>query len=125
MAVDGELQERIVEIAAFEGETAIITAGLQTGDEVLTTRITEVSAGLRVRKEGEATPPRGEGRPNAPNVEGKPVAEGAAPQGRPSREEMTAILKANDMTREAFSAMPQAERRTLIAQHRASAKAEN
>lgn len=109
IAVDGMLEERKVEIAAFEGENAIITAGLQTGDEVLVTRITEVSAGLRVQTETEANAPR----------------EDDAPRGRPSPDEVAAILKSNDMTRDAFRALPQDERRALVAQHRASSREAN
>jgi len=52
--VDGKLEKREVSIAAFEGERAIISSGLKDGDEVLVTRITEVSEGLRVRREDEA-----------------------------------------------------------------------
>ncbi len=56
---NGELVERKVTIAAYDGETALIAAGLGEGEEVLLTRIAEVSAGLKVRKEGEAAPPTG------------------------------------------------------------------
>ena len=55
--VGGKLVENKVTIAAFDGEQVLITAGLKAGDEVLTTRITEVSAGLNVRREGDPIKP--------------------------------------------------------------------
>ncbi len=57
-AIDGALQAVHVDVLAFEGESAIVSGPLTNGDEILTTRITEVSNGLAVRKEGEAEPPR-------------------------------------------------------------------
>ncbi|EFL89179.1 efflux RND transporter periplasmic adaptor subunit [Ahrensia sp. R2A130] len=123
IAVEGVLEERTVEIAAFEGENAIVTAGLKPGDEVLITRITEVSAGLNVRKEGDVDPPRGQDRPES--GEGRPTASIDTPQGRPSPEEVAAIVKANDMTRDDFRALPPPERRAMIAKYRASDKVEN
>ncbi|MEM8748703.1 MAG: efflux RND transporter periplasmic adaptor subunit [Pseudomonadota bacterium] len=65
VAVDGKLVERKVEIAAFENENVIISSGLEPGDEVLTTRITEVSEGLSVRREGDPVPPRNTARETA------------------------------------------------------------
>ena len=61
VAVDGKLEERAVEIAAFDDDRVLVRAGLEEGDRVLTTRITEVSAGLNVREEGEAAPAEGKG----------------------------------------------------------------
>jgi RND family efflux transporter MFP subunit len=62
--IDGKLQERVVEVAAFDGEEAIIASGLEAGDEVLITRITEVSEGLLVRREGEEPPAHSAGEPD-------------------------------------------------------------
>lgn len=62
VALDGELVERVVDVVAYDGEEAIIGSGLNTGDEVLITRITEVAAGLAVRREGEAEPQRNKPR---------------------------------------------------------------
>ena len=100
--VDGKLVENKVNVAAFDGETAIISSGLKPDDKVLATRITEVSAGLNVRREGEASK-------NPPT-----------PRGRPSPEEIAKILKANNLTAEEFRAMPVPERRKLIQAHRAA-----
>jgi RND family efflux transporter MFP subunit len=50
---DGVLVERQVEIAAFDGDYVLVSSGLQENDEVLVTRISEISAGLKVRKEGD------------------------------------------------------------------------
>ncbi len=52
--VDGKLEKRTVTIVAYEGENALVSDGLKSGEEVLVTRITEVSEGLRVRREDEA-----------------------------------------------------------------------
>ncbi len=98
--VDGKLVENKVTIAAFEGEKVLISSGLKPGDEVLTTRITEVSAGLNVRRESDPVKPR--------------EPQGAAGQGRPSREDMRKILIANSIRLEEFRKLPQDERRAMI-----------
>ena len=54
VAVDGALQERIVQVAAHDGEDVLIAAGLENGDEVLVTRISEISPGLKVQTEDQA-----------------------------------------------------------------------
>ena len=54
--VDGKLEERAVEVAAFDDDRVFVRGGLEEGDRVLTTRITEVSAGLNVREEGAVAP---------------------------------------------------------------------
>ncbi|MEL6744073.1 MAG: efflux RND transporter periplasmic adaptor subunit [Pseudomonadota bacterium] len=51
---DGKLKGRSVTVASFDGETALISAGLEEGEQVLVTRITEVSDGLNVRTEEQA-----------------------------------------------------------------------
>ncbi|MDD9909096.1 MAG: efflux RND transporter periplasmic adaptor subunit [Ahrensia sp.] len=104
--VDDKLVENRVEIAAFENEQILISEGLKPGDEVLVTRITEVSAGLNIRREGDPIPSRDASPANSQNAE--------AGQGRPSREEMQRILAANNMDIAAFRALPQGERRMLI-----------
>lgn len=59
--VDGKLEERKVNISAYDGDTVLVSNGIENGDEVLVTRISEISTGLRVRKEGE--PANGTGGP--------------------------------------------------------------
>lgn len=54
VAKDGKLESRKITVASFNGETALISAGLNDGEQVLATRITEVSDGLNVRTEAEA-----------------------------------------------------------------------
>lgn len=54
VVVDGKLQQRKVDVAAFDIDRVIIRDGLASGDEVLVTRITEVSEGLSVRTEEQA-----------------------------------------------------------------------
>ncbi|MFD0917056.1 efflux RND transporter periplasmic adaptor subunit [Pseudahrensia aquimaris] len=112
VAVDGKLEERKVDVAAYEGEDAIIATGVNEGDQILTTRITEVSAGLAVRTEEEANAPQ------PPREEGAPSADGGPPTGRPTREEIAKLLDDNKMSREQFQAMPQDERRKLIREWR-------
>lgn len=110
--VDGKLEKRDITIAAYENENALVSNGLGKDDQVLVTRITEVSEGLAVRLEGEK--PANTGRPA--NREGTP----AAATGRPSREEVAAILKSNSLTLEAWRALPNPEKRKLIVAHRAA-----
>ncbi len=114
---DDKLVERRVTVAAFDGEDAIISTGLANGDEVLVTRITEVSEGLAVRKEGD--PPANRRPTPASESESDGPAVSRAPSGRPSREEVQAILASNNLTREQFRALSQDERRALIVKHRA------
>ncbi len=54
---EGKLTRREVEIAAFDGEFALIRSGISANERVLTTRIAEVGAGLNVRESGSAPPP--------------------------------------------------------------------
>lgn len=68
--VDGVLVENIVDVAVYDGDTALVSRGLKEGDKVLTTRITEVSAGLSVRREGDPVPPRGRGDGEPPAAPG-------------------------------------------------------
>ena len=57
--VDGKLEGRTVEVAAFADDRVLVRSGIEPGDRVLTTRITEVGEGLSVREEGEV---RAEGK---------------------------------------------------------------
>jgi multidrug efflux pump subunit AcrA (membrane-fusion protein) len=52
---NGELVARTVTIAAYDGDYVIISEGLKPGEEVLVTRISEISEGLKVRKEGDSS----------------------------------------------------------------------
>lgn len=54
VAVDGALQERIVRVSAHDGEDVLIAEGLEDGDEVLVTRISEIGPGLKVQTEDQA-----------------------------------------------------------------------
>ena len=56
VAVDNKLQARPVEVAAFADGQVLVRDGVEAGERVLTTRITEVSEGLNVREEGEPRP---------------------------------------------------------------------
>ena len=56
--VDGVLVENVVQIVGYDGDKALVSSGLQGGDKVLSTRITEVSPGLSVRREGDPAPER-------------------------------------------------------------------
>ncbi len=70
---EGELAERKVSLAAFDGDSVLIASGLQQGEEVLITRISEISAGLKVRKEGDPDPVR-KNKPEGAEASGKPVS---------------------------------------------------
>ncbi len=105
--VDGKLQSAKVSIVAFEGEQAIVASGLSDGDQVLTTRITEVSNGLSVRIEGEDELEKTEETLNP-----------SARSGRPSSEEVVKIVEANNLTLQEFRAIDVPERRKLVAKWR-------
>ena len=116
---DGVLAERTVEVAAFDGDRVLVSSGLEGGERVLITRITEVSAGLKVREEGVA--PDVTPRPvKTVPVPGTPVAEGA-PRGRPDREEVAKIAAANNLTLTAFRSLEPAERRAMVRKFRQGA----
>ena len=53
--VDGKLQARDVRVHARDGSHVILTGGLETGDEILITRIAEISEGLNVRPPSNAS----------------------------------------------------------------------
>jgi hypothetical protein len=57
VVVDGALVRRDVQLIAWDGEDAIVKASLEDGEEVLVTRLTEASEGVKVRK------PSPDGRP--------------------------------------------------------------
>lgn len=59
IVVDKKLVKKNVLISSYDGESALIASGIKQGDEVLVTRISEVSQGLRVRKEGDPIVRRG------------------------------------------------------------------
>ena len=101
--VDGKLKENRVSVAAFDGEFAILSSGINQGDQVLVTRITEVSEGLAVRIEGENNAP-------SPNKESP---------SKPSREEIAKILKAHNLSVEEFRALTGSAKRKLIQSWRA------
>lgn len=70
VVVDGKLERRDVRLIAWDGEDAVVDGELADGDEVLTTRLTEASEGVRVRA------PTTQIRPEAVTPPGSPVAEG-------------------------------------------------
>lgn len=122
--VDGKLVENPVDIVAFEGENALIESGLKEGDEVLVTRITEVSAGLNVRREGDAAkrPDSAAGR-GGKNAGADAAQPGARRPGPPSPEEIARVAKANGLSVAEFRALERPEQRKMIGAHRASGQA--
>lgn len=59
IVVDGKLVRRDVRLVAWDGEEAIVDGDLEDGDEVLVTRLTEASEGVRVRKASDGRGPIG------------------------------------------------------------------
>jgi RND family efflux transporter MFP subunit len=53
---DGRLARRLVRIAAFDGEDVIVASGLEPGDVVMTTHLTQADDGVQVRKPGAGQP---------------------------------------------------------------------
>ena len=121
-SVDGKLVENKVEVVSFEGENALVGSGLKDGDQVLVTRITEVSAGLNVRREGDAAQ-RPTGRPTNQGSNESAASPSPPRTGRPSTEEMAQVAKANNLSMEEFRALTIPKRRELIGSHRAAAMA--
>ena len=68
--VDGRLAARPVEVEAFADDRVLVSTGIEPGDRVLTTRITEVAEGLSVREEGEAAEGDGKDEDRAEPAEG-------------------------------------------------------
>ena len=91
-------------IATFDGQTALISSGLKDGDEVLTTRITEISEGLAVRTEEKLTEEQ--------------IAE-TLNVGAPSRKELRALLKDQELSNGAFQSLTRGQKRTLVQSWRA------
>ncbi|WP_422372566.1 efflux RND transporter periplasmic adaptor subunit [Hoeflea sp.] len=59
VVVDGRLERRAVRLIAWDGEDAIVEGDLANGDEVLATRLTEATEGVRVRKPDQGNAPDG------------------------------------------------------------------
>ena len=120
--VDGQLQENQIRVLAYEGDQAIVAGALNDGDRVMTTRITEVSAGLNVRTEEEAAAEQ-QARSGAPAQAGErqssATGEGPA-RGRPSRAEIAKIIAANGIDMAAFRALEPQARRQMIRDWRAA-----
>ncbi len=53
--VEGKLQSRKIKVHARDGAYVILTGNLKSGDEILTTRIAEISDGLNVRPPSNAS----------------------------------------------------------------------
>ncbi|MCB1440139.1 MAG: hypothetical protein KDJ63_10245, partial [Nitratireductor sp.] len=49
-------------ISSWDGGDALVASGIKPGDEVLTTRISEIGEGLNVRRAGEAMPGKRSGK---------------------------------------------------------------
>lgn len=49
---DGKLEERMVLVVSYDDKNALVSTGIEAGDEILITRISEVSAGLNVNVVG-------------------------------------------------------------------------
>lgn len=57
------LEERNVRVHAYEGSDVIVSGDIAPGEHVLTSRITEINDGIKVREEGKAA----NGKPNSGN----------------------------------------------------------
>ncbi|MFK5977569.1 MAG: efflux RND transporter periplasmic adaptor subunit [Rhizobiaceae bacterium] len=54
ISVNGKLAKRAIEISGYDGDFVLISNGIADGEEILTTRIAEISEGLAVVSETEA-----------------------------------------------------------------------
>lgn len=100
---DGRLARRSVEVVAFEGDDVIVAAGLTDGEQVLTTRLSNVEDGLSVTVPGA--------EPDTPPDAGPPVA-----QGLPSPEMTAAAKRISGLTDDQWDALSREERRTYLRQ---------
>lgn len=54
ISVEGKLAKRAIEVAGYDGDFVLVSSGIADGEEVLITRIAEISEGLAVVSEAEA-----------------------------------------------------------------------
>ena len=107
---DGQLRRRSVLRLAQDGEDVIVRpdgdAPLRTGERVMTTRISRVDEGMRVREPDreEADAPAGADRENVPVAGGGEAREAM----------LTRVAEANDITLDDLRAMPADERRAMV-----------
>lgn len=104
---EGRLARRAVDVVAFEGDDVIVGAGLEDGQQVLTTRLSNVEDGLKVTVPGAA-----------PQGDGAPVA-----RGTPTPELVAAARRLSGLTDAQWNALPRQERRDWLQQARQAADA--
>ncbi len=107
---DGALHKRAIDIVAYDGENIIVSDGLKAGEKVLTTRIAEVSEGLKVREE----------KPRDAKTDTKSDGEKVSAIGKPSEKELHAILVANKLTKPGWDGLDDEKRQELVKAHRSS-----
>lgn len=106
IVVDGKLVEKSVSVSGYDGDFALVQGGLSSGDEVLVTRIAEISSGLSVKTEKQAkaaTENRNRGR-----------GAFAALSDEDRKKAVRAILEKNNITPEKWGAMKPREKGPLI-----------
>ncbi|MBL4893086.1 MAG: hypothetical protein JKX91_14950, partial [Rhizobiaceae bacterium] len=54
ISVKGKLAKRAIEVSGYDGDFVLISSGIADGEEILITRIAEISEGLAVVSESEA-----------------------------------------------------------------------
>ncbi|MBO6637025.1 MAG: efflux RND transporter periplasmic adaptor subunit [Roseitalea sp.] len=101
----GQLERRTVEVAAFEGADVIVTGGLAAGEQVMTTRLSNVEDGLKVTVPGA--------EPTQTDDGSTPVAEA-----RPSEEMIAAAKRLSGLTDAQWEALSRDERRAYLRQLR-------
>lgn len=110
---EGLLEAREIDLAAFDGAEAIVSSGLQNGEQVLATRISEIEEGLKVR----IADPDGNGPADDPVR-----TNGASGGGRPSPEIIAAAKKLSGLSDTQWDELPRAERRPFIDRARSAAQ---
>lgn len=102
---DGRLEHRTVEVAAFDGADVIVTGGLTAGEQVMTTRLSNVEDGLKV---------------SVPSAETPAIDDGSTPVAgaRPSEEMITAAKRLSGLTDAQWDALSGDERRAYFRQLR-------
>lgn len=109
---DGQLQSRKIVLAAFDGADAIIIDGLSDGEQVLTTRLSEIEEGLKVRIYDV----------NGVEAAGQAPAPEASPA-RPSPELLATAKELSGLSDTAWDALSREDRRSYLQKAREAAGA--
>jgi len=113
VSIDGKLAKKSILVSGYDDDHVLISKGLDEGDELLVTRIAEISEGLAVHTESQA-------KAAAAKRQNGAKGQGAFKDLRPEqrRKAVEIILQKNNITRAQWDKMDRGERGPMIAAHR-------